>query len=310
MVALPLPNNTIDKIYKLYETQERRRSYLGGSQIGVSCERALWLDYRWAGAVENHTGRLKRLFQTGHREEARILRELEKIGIELIPPTDGNSQHGFIAIMGHFRGHFDGIGKGFEEAPKAIHIIELKTHNEKSYKDVVSKGVKLSKPMHYAQMQIYMHYTGHHRAFYLAVNKNTDELYQERIAYDATEAMRLVAKAERIINSNFLPPKISDKKDWFECRWCKHWDFCHDDKSINLPSRNCRNCVSSTPAEGGFHCNRLNTIRDVKEQDEGCGKHLYLPELVHGEVTNCTDDSVSYNLNSGSFWIDGETNGG
>ena len=34
-------------------------------------------------------------------------------------------------------------------------------------------------------MQSYMHLAGLERAFYLAVNKNTDELYQERIRYDA-----------------------------------------------------------------------------------------------------------------------------
>ena len=44
-------------------------------------------------------------------------------------------------------------------------------------------------------MQIYMHLLGLKRALYLAKNKNTDELYSERIKYDKAEAERLLLKA-------------------------------------------------------------------------------------------------------------------
>ena len=37
-------------------------------------------------------------------------------------------------------------------------------------------------------MQIYMSLTGMTRAMYLAVNKDTDELYSERVNADADEA--------------------------------------------------------------------------------------------------------------------------
>ena len=48
-------------------------------------------------------------------------------------------------------------------------------------------------------MQAYMHLAGIDRAFYLAVCKDTDELYQERIHHDAEAGLRILAKAERIV---------------------------------------------------------------------------------------------------------------
>ena len=46
-----------------------------------------------------------------------------------------------------------------------------------------------------------MQLAGLDRAFYLAVCKDTDELYQERIRHDAEAGLRILAKAERIIGA-------------------------------------------------------------------------------------------------------------
>lgn len=48
-------------------------------------------------------------------------------------------------------------------------------------------------------MQIYMALTGMTRAMYLAVNKDNDELYSERINADPEAARRLLNKAAQII---------------------------------------------------------------------------------------------------------------
>lgn len=309
MVALPIPNTTTDKIYKLYEKPEPNRSYLGMSQMGNPCDRALWLTFRWAGGDEDFSGRMKRLFMTGHREELRMLEELVGVGITLKAPKEGEDQHGVVALDGHFRGHLDGIGTGFEEAPKAEHVLEFKTHNEKSFKDLVSKGVKSSKPAHFNQVQLYMHFTGIQRAFYLAVNKNTDELYQERIAYDEVEALRLVARAERIIKSATMPSKLSDRPDHWECRFCKHHAFCHHPAGL-FSRRTCRTCLSSTPVQGGFLCDVKNTVNDVADQCLGCDKHLYIPDLVPGEQVDADEATrtVTYKLHDAKVFIDGGKN--
>jgi len=57
-------------------------------------------------------------------------------------------------------------------------------------------GVKAASYEHYCQMVCYMDYLGFERAFYLAVCKDTDELYSERIHSDPAFATILKDKAE------------------------------------------------------------------------------------------------------------------
>lgn len=315
MVALPLPHApTVDAIYASYEKSEptAAREYLGASVMGNECDRALWYAFRWANGPdggEKFSGRMLRLFKTGHREEDRMLGDLERAGITVhrVDPATGR-QWAVSAVMGHFRGHMDGMGEGFAEAPKTMHVLEFKTHNDKSYRDVVSKGVEASKPAHYAQVQIYMHLSGLQRAFYLAHNKNTDELHQERIAYDATFASRVMARAERIIMADEPPQKLHEnpehKMAW-HCRFCPWLETCHT--PVSPPPRSCRTCLSSTPVDGGFHCNRLNQTNDIYMQRIGCSLHLNIPALVPGDQTDVDVDhgTVTYAMNDGSTWVDG-----
>ena len=82
MVALPeTPTPTRDAIFDAYEADADTgfRPHLGASQIGKSCERALWYDFRWATPA-HFPGRILRLFETGQLEEARLVKNLRRIG--------------------------------------------------------------------------------------------------------------------------------------------------------------------------------------------------------------------------------------
>ena len=59
-----------------------QRSHLGASLIGHECKRYLWFTFRW---VYHHkfSGRQQRLFNRGHKEEARFLEWLRGIGCEV-----------------------------------------------------------------------------------------------------------------------------------------------------------------------------------------------------------------------------------
>lgn len=311
MAELPAPTQpTIDAIYRAYEANADRshRTYLGMSQMGNECDRALWMAFRWAHEPESLDGRKLRLFETGDREEARMLDDLELAGINVARFNPGTGQQWAVsALGGHFRGHMDGQVEGCLEAPKARHILEFKTHNEKSFKALVKDGVQKSKPGHYAQMQLYMHFSGIERAFYMAVNKNTDELYTERVRYDAQAAVVLVARAERIINSAEPPPRLHDdpsaKMAWV-CNYCPAFDQCH---AGAFALRNCRTCIHATPVDGGWHCEKHGTI-DTETQRKGCSLHLYIPALVPGEQVDADIErgTVTYSMQDGAQWIDGE----
>ena len=58
------------------------RRHLGASLIGEACKRKLWYLFRWTYR-EQTTGRAQRLFNRGHREEARFVEWLEGIGVQV-----------------------------------------------------------------------------------------------------------------------------------------------------------------------------------------------------------------------------------
>lgn len=74
---------------------------------------------------------------------------------------------------GHIRGKCDAKAIGVPEAPKTEHLCEFKSSNDKSYEEIVKKGCKEAKPLHYGQVQIGMHAFGLTRALYLGSTRAT-----------------------------------------------------------------------------------------------------------------------------------------
>ena len=123
-------------IYAHYEQQAReRRSYLGGSRIGVECRRALWYEWRWYKIIE-FPGRILRLFETGHREEERIIENLRTVGVDIT-----GTQDGFSCFGGHVQGHIDGIAQGIPGTDRS-HILECKTMNKRGFNALLKKGME------------------------------------------------------------------------------------------------------------------------------------------------------------------------
>jgi hypothetical protein len=306
MVALPSPASpTVDAIYAAYEAAADAgyRAHLGASLIGTACERAIWFSFRWASRAR-HTGRLLRLFETGNLAEARFVADLRRIGVTVldVDPATGR-QWTLRDAGGHFGGSMDAVALGFPEAPRSWHVCEFKTHSEKSFLALQRQGVAQAKPLHWAQMQAYMQLAGLDRAFYLAVCKNTDALYQERIHHDAEAGLRILAKASRIIGAARPPARISDDPTWWECRLCDHHAVCHGGERSE---RHCRSCLHASPVtEGAWHCARHGTPLDRQTQQQGCAAHLYIPDFIAGEQRDAGEDWVSYRLPDGTEWRDG-----
>ncbi|WP_419831793.1 hypothetical protein [Endozoicomonas atrinae] len=296
-MKVPEPTQTtIKAIVQHYEDNQGDafRAHLGGSIIGRPCDRELWYSFRWCTDVK-HSGQLLRLFQTGHLSEPRFAEDLRKAGVTVFDtnPATGE-QFRVSACDRHFGGSFDGVGQGFIEAPKTWHLIEMKTHNEKSFKNLVSKGVKEAKPEHFVQMQVYMYLANPQltRAFYIAVNKNTDELYGERVRLDPAIGKATVERAECIIASDRPLNKISDDPSWYQCKFCNHHTICHGQEA---PVVNCRTCMHSTPiADGEWHCVRHDQEIPVSVQKSGCELHLYNPFLL---------EQFAEPVDSGEYWI-------
>ena len=246
MVQLPTRVDTIaNLIYQGIESahKEERRQYLGGSQIGDSCSRKLWYDFRWFKQTQ-YDGRLLRLFRTGHLQEERIVEDLHRLGVEVV-----HQQENFKLFGGHFSGSIDGAAKNIPTRdPEQWHLLEFKTHGEKSFRDLERKGVKAGKPVHFAQMQVYMGGLELPAALYVAINKNTDEIYTEFLEFDEAVYRGLVRKAKQIIFSDEPPAKLSETPAYFECKFCPYSGICH----MGEPKEdNYRNDGTHVPSEDG-----------------------------------------------------------
>lgn len=301
---LPQQTKTVEAIYAHHEKvgdSQLARGYLGASIIGHPCERYLWYCFRQC-CTPNISGRVYRLFQTGDLAELRFASELGHIGCTVHTLDENDEQFAVSALGGHFSGHMDGCALGIPEAPKTWHVLEFKTHNNKSFNELKKKGIQIAKLQHYDQMQIYMHLSGMKRALYLAVNKDTDELYSERIRYGKTEAEALMDRAGRIITTTSPPNRISERRDYYQCGWCDAKEICwgSEKSALSVQSLSCRQCCHATPiieSEGArWKCEKFDIgVEGV------CDYHLILPGLIaFAEPSNAGDDFIEFINNDGT----------
>jgi len=299
---VPIPKKTlsptVEAIYAHYveKNGDHRRDHLGASLIGTECSRSLWMTFRWCSDPA-FIGRMLRLFQTGNVEETRVIKNLKDIGIEIYPvdPATGRQIH-YGSAFGHYSGSLDAIGKKFIEAPETWHVVEIKSSNLKSFTALEKNGVKKEKPLHFAQMQAYLHWSELERAMYFCVCKDNDEIYEERVYYDKEFAKSLEEKAKRIIFSDSPLPRITDDPDAYECKYCSHKDSCHVRK---LPDVSCRTCAWSTPREDGkWYCDRKNTKLTSSEQRHPCDQHIFIPDLIPFNQTDADAEkgTITYGL--------------
>ena len=252
------------------------RPHLGASMIGRECDRSLWYAFRWS-QKPNHAARLLRLFARGQREEDTFTALLRAAGLTVIT-HDPNSGEQYRFKTGHFGGSMDGACIGVPDAPKTWHCLEYKTSSEKLFNTLVKDGVQKAKPEHYAQVQVYMAWTGMIRTLYVAVCKNTDRLHLERINYDKAAADRLFAKAQRIIDATEPPDRVSERPDWYQCKLCDYHGVCH---GTTAPLPTCRSCAHSTPiADAQWECVRNHRRLSVADQKAACQGHRYIPALL------------------------------
>lgn len=246
------------------------RNHLGASIVGDKCSRRSWYTFRWV-KLEQHLGRMRRLFQRGHREEQIFIEILRGIGFtiwEVDPET--NQQFRIYGCQGHFGGSGDskGLIPGLPDIPI---LLEFKTHNTKSFTYLVEKKLFAAKPQHYAQMCLYGKGYQYKYGLYCAINKNDDDYYFELVELDWNYAIQLEKKAQDIISSQLPPARISDNPAYFECKYCDKADICHNGAAVEV---NCRSCKSAVAIENAqWYCQTWKAIIPPAEILKGCSQH-------------------------------------
>ena len=234
-----------------------------------------------------------RLFNRGHREEEVVYNDLKMIGCEIV----GDQYK--VNYGNYIYGHCDGVIRGLPTCEKTWHLLEIKTVGDKYYKKYFKDGLEKTNIVYYTQMQCYMYLMELERGLFFAVNKNTDEIYTERIKLDKDFAIKQLDRAERIIDLTEPPNGISDNPSWFECKFCSAHQVCY---KKTYPQKNCRTCVYSTPTKKGWTCDKT-TFGEV------CDEHLYIPSLISeqyeirddGCVWHCKDNKIIVNAKTTGF---------
>ena len=234
-------NALIDTALVKENQAEASREYLGGSRLGVACERALQFEYAQAPKDDGRefNGQTLRIFAAGHLFEDMAIRWLRLAGFDLYT-TKGNrpggEQFGFSVADGRIRGHVDGVINDGPTLPGFPALWECKSMNARSWRDTVKHGLAASKPVYAAQIAVYQAYMepsvpgiSSNPALFTAINKDTAELHHELVTFDGGLAQRMSDKAVRIIQATEageLLPRIAQSADFFECKFCSWSDRC------------------------------------------------------------------------------------
>lgn len=265
--------------------EDEHRGHLGASVLGRDCPREIWYGFRWAHRAK-HDPRMLRLFNRGHLEEPRFVALLMMLGCEFWQYDDQGNQFRINFADGHGGGSGDGVGRGIPDLPpETACLAEFKTHGENSFIKLAGKlddwrayragkgqfngtGVRATKFEHFVQMQTYMRQMGLAAALYMAVNKNTDDLYAEVVHLDTEFADQFLNRGDQLVKMPGPPKRISESPGFWKCRFCDKRPICHMGEP---PAKNCRTCRFSAPTAGGtWTCSRHNILLEKSLQLTGC----------------------------------------
>lgn len=151
-------------------------------------------------------------------------------------------------------------------------------------------GLKEHKPEHYGQMQTYMglshepirggkkkHFEAWDldkpltRGLYIAVNTDTDQIYDELIEYEPNWFRAARSRAHQLAHADTPPERVSENPAGFPCEWCDFVNHCHGNVP---PERNCRTCKHSklyVPGDPGYYSTQLNWV--CTKHGRSCGDY-------------------------------------
>jgi hypothetical protein len=220
------------KLLEQHKSQGRR-DYLGASILGDECVRKIQLQYM--KHESDVSAQNLRTFAIGHCLEDLIGEWIKLAGFDLRTRNENGEQFSFSVAEGKIAGHCDGIIFGGPDFCKYLSLWECKTMNNKSWTDTAKRGVLVTKPLYFAQIQLYMAYLSLEKnpCLFSALNKDTSELLHELIPFDAEAAQRYSDRAVQIIKAsenNELMPCISSDSSFYRCKMCGFRNECWEGK--------------------------------------------------------------------------------
>ena len=230
----------IDRAMQAENQAQPPRKYLGGSRVGDDCLRKLAYEFHRVPKDEGREfkGRTLRIFERGHANEDMMARRLRLAGFDLVTEKKDGGQIGFAVAWSEerqaftFAGHLDGV---VTKAPYESGVVvpclwENKCLGDKGFKDLEKKGLRASKPVYFAQMQLYMAYLDltEHPGLFTAENANDGTIYAERVAFDQAAAQAASDKGVKVVTTQAPEemPRCAKVATDFRCKFCDYAARC------------------------------------------------------------------------------------
>ena len=226
-------NKAIDDALVLEQSFQEKRTYMGGSRVGVECERAMQYETLKVPVDPSRefSGRILRVFERGHWVESAMVRWLRLAGFGLMAEQKDGGQFGFTSNDGFVQGHCDGI---FVSGPAALaswpRLWECKGIQQKDFLTLKRKGLRETFPVYWGQVQYYQKHFGltDNPAIWTAVNMNTMDIEAVSVPHEPKYLEYLERKISRVLmacNDHELLPRGWDKPI-FKCKLCDYSARC------------------------------------------------------------------------------------
>jgi hypothetical protein len=229
------------------QRSEWARDYIGASVVAHVCGRALFY-MREKAPASAHNAQTLRIFDFGNTIEDLVVCWLREAGFQVYDknPVTGD-QFRFYTPEGAVLGHADGVLSTrrlvpdlYDIAATSLSLLEIKSHNQRNFDQVVNLGVERGKFEHYAQMQCYLADDSTIRqafgtpllpkeCLYVAVNKNDCEVYVEQVAPNRTVFLQCLSRIRSKNSALAPPPRIASSAEKSPCKWCGYKIHCWQD---------------------------------------------------------------------------------
>ncbi|MFO0906804.1 MAG: hypothetical protein U0835_00295 [Isosphaeraceae bacterium] len=231
----------IDRELERRAATEPRRSYLGASAIGEPCERKLWYSIRPEIPRKPLDAASLKRFQDGHHGESVMADRLRLVpGVELWTSDDQTGgQIGGTLLDGRFGWHVDGVILGLLQAPETPHVWEHKQVGEKKFAEF--RKLKAQMPekqvlehwdsVYFAQGVLYMELLDLSRHYLTVSTPGGRETASCRTEARPTMAKALLEKARRVLDAKEPPARLSERPEFFKCKWCDFREACHEGRT-------------------------------------------------------------------------------
>lgn len=224
----------IDRALVKRRSYEPSRNYLGASQLGEECERALQYAYFHTPVEEDKEidGQKQRIFDRGHMMEEYMLKIMRLAGFTVLTKDlKTRTQFEFSLLEGRVKGHCDGV---VVDGPSALNypcLWENKCLGDKYFKQLEKERLKKYSSTYYGQVQIMAAYfeLTENPSLFTALNANDMNIYTELVPFDGTEAQAISDKAVRIVkacDAGEQLSRITTDQSFWKCKWCSWYKRC------------------------------------------------------------------------------------